>query len=756
MPRPLDADEEVLLEDIYTNIKQEDLHTSIAFITALQNASLNDTSTGLSKEAIHRLRDPPTHQLSLDDDNALHYIKARAAHIEYDGVKLPSLHQIKRIVAELGGVEEMVHDMCINTCVGFTGPFSLLDHCPECDEPHYDQDVILRTHSRFVSVPIGPQLQALYCDPQSAQEMCYRNKCTQEIIEELECEDGHKQSRSDFIDGTDYLEAVAAGKIADKDIVLMMSIDASDCWMSIWVVFDRSPETSVIIPGPRKPKNLDSFLFPGFHHLAALQNEGLTVWDAMHDTIFISHPFLALGTANGPGLAYLNGLIGHHGKNDYWLYYAGCPHYYPAHTRPPGYNVEGCNHPDVDVKNLPTCSSDICWKNLIYKRCLEMGISKQSIFLGFLSAHTFNIMHLISLNIPDLLIPLWHGTFEFLTGNVWKDFGKAVAATTPHLLGFFDCPPRNPAEKINSGYKAREFAILLYGIGPLVLHNLIHAVRIISQYNITHKQLQVSEFEQLYYHIHTLGHYGPLICASQWTMEHTIGNLVGEIHQPLNPYANLTQCAICRAQHNALMVMILTLDPDYGKPLYPRWSKDLGNGYALLKLQEHSCHATTMAEGITIKVFLDAHYPYSPEYSFFDLYQCFRVCCWACLRLPNGQTCRSLSIAGVLYFAEALFFFEIRTHPDAQVLEPLTLISIYSHPDRALLQELSDTFYTCKNRGEAGLRVVRVSSIQSVVAMIPHTLAGEERFYMFKKPGMDLANLGEILWDEDDEDNQAT
>lgn len=116
MPRPLDADEETLLQDIYSNIKQEDLHTSIAFITALQNASLNDAGTGLSEDAIHRLCNPPTQQLSLDNDRALclaihlylelnhsdkDYIKAHAAHIEYDGVELPSLHQIKRIIAEL-------------------------------------------------------------------------------------------------------------------------------------------------------------------------------------------------------------------------------------------------------------------------------------------------------------------------------------------------------------------------------------------------------------------------------------------------------------------------------------------------------------------------------------------------------------------------------------------------------------------------------------------------------------------------------
>ena len=39
--------------------------------------------------------------------------------------------------------------------------------------------------------------------------------------------------------------------------------------------------------------------------------EGLTIWDINHDEIFISHPFLFLGAADGPGMTYLNGLTGH-------------------------------------------------------------------------------------------------------------------------------------------------------------------------------------------------------------------------------------------------------------------------------------------------------------------------------------------------------------------------------------------------------------------------------------------------------------
>ncbi|KAG1906757.1 uncharacterized protein F5891DRAFT_912878, partial [Suillus fuscotomentosus] len=85
-----------------------------------------------------------------------------------------------------------------------------------------------------------------------------------------------------------------------------------------------------------------------------------------------------------------------------------------------------------------------------------------------------------------------------------------------------------------------------------------------------------------------------------------------------------------------------------------------------------------------------------------------------------------------------LFFFKIRTHTNVHTLEPLTLVTIYSPPDRALLQDSSDTFYSCMHCGEVELKVVRVPFIQSIVVMVPYALTGEERFYMFEKPGMDL------------------
>src|ERR1700733_5516427 len=41
-----------------------------------------------------------------------------------------SYDQVKRRVSDLSGIVTWKHDMCFNTCVGFTGPFAQLTDCP--------------------------------------------------------------------------------------------------------------------------------------------------------------------------------------------------------------------------------------------------------------------------------------------------------------------------------------------------------------------------------------------------------------------------------------------------------------------------------------------------------------------------------------------------------------------------------------------------------------------------------------------------
>ncbi|KAG2068410.1 hypothetical protein BDR04DRAFT_1129262 [Suillus decipiens] len=164
--------------------------------------------------------------------------------------------------------------MCTTTCLTFTGPYAELNHCP-------------RSQKMFDTFPVGPQLQALWRHPDQAKKMQWCQEYTNNIIDKLKTTDGIPEVYEDVLHGKQYLDVCQSGKIKDGDAVLTFLIDGaqlykykqSDCWIYIWVVFNHVPDNQYkkkyvlpggIIPGPKKPKNLDSFISPGLHHLCAI------------------------------------------------------------------------------------------------------------------------------------------------------------------------------------------------------------------------------------------------------------------------------------------------------------------------------------------------------------------------------------------------------------------------------------------------------------------------------------------------------
>jgi hypothetical protein len=723
------------------------IKTALDFIQELKNASLDDGH--LTPDICERLRDPPSGPVHLTPDDQLSlelflsvqnsaqqvYISVKKA-IEHRSPEYNILtyDQAKQLTAEVSGISPITDHMCIKSCIAYTGPFSALEICTVCSEPRFDSHG--QPRQLFNTIPIGPQLQALKRDPDNAAALRYRTIHTQATLSELAANNGVLKSYSDFFDGTQYLEAVEEGLIRDDDFVIMLSLDGaqlyaskqSDCWICIWVVLDHSPDVryrkahvlpAFVIPGPNAPRVMDSFVYRSLQHLAALQKDGLRVWDASTEMVVTSYPFFALGTADGPGLTHLNGLVGHMGKSGCRMY---CnvtgrrkprdSHYYPALLKPlPPYNVEGCDQPDpnFDDPGLFMPSIERYRRRLsclVHSRNetnykanrLETGIVKPSIFLGLNEKHCLpvplcfgsDIMHHASLNLPDLLIPLWRGTLDcsatdkrtdwdwaVLTGDTWTQHGIAVAAATPYLPGSFDRPPRNPALKISSGYKAWEFLMYLYGLGPGVFYNilptpyyenfcdLVYGIRIINQHTISSKQLVQAEealyrfargFEILYYQrrvdrihfvrqsIHQCYHLamevtrvGPPIISSQWTMKRTIGNLTRELRQPSNPYANLVQRALLRCQISALKKIIPDLEDSEGPP---RGSIILGDGYILLRRRDTAARPVLLSEELALM----SYFQELPDFRGTPFPLPFHAVRWARLRLPSGQIARSLWI----------------------------------------------------------------------------------------------------------------
>lgn len=673
------------------------------------------------------------------------YSDNRAAFLELaPDADIPSFHQVRKLISNLTGIHALRVDMCPNSCVAFTGPFEDLTECPRCREPRYDP--VALEHGRSVSrrtfptFPLGPQLQSMWASPENATLMRHRARETERILRVA----GEATVIDDVYYGNDYLALATTPEpredgtprppvIGPDDTVLMFSIDGaqlylskgSDCWFYIWVLLDLPPTVrykkryvlpGAVIPGPNKPKNVDSFLFPGLYHLAAVQREGLQIWDAAERRQFRSRLYLLLVTADSPAMAYMNGLVGHTGMNMCRLYCGregrhkpNLGTYYPALLRPDG-DVNGPVDFSLRVDDSDPDSispSQRYHNNLLLVRAarteaeyartrLDTGIAKPSIFsglpkrrfLGVPGGFVLDLMHLITLNLTDLFIALLRGTMAcdptddkrtwtwaiFRDRAAWQAHGRLVGASARYLPMSFDRPPRNPAEKISSGYKAWEYLLYVYGLLPGFLRHVqtelyyrhfclaVSAVRVVLQYRQNLDLLPpaqrdtihyIEQYEDLYYQrrfdrlhfvrpsLHTFGHIipeifrvGPGALHTQWTMENYIGNITREIKQHVTPYANVGERALRRCQINALKAML----PDLAEPDFrlPSGALDLGRGYALLHATDRVERRVTPAEAQAIHAYLRAQGVALADPNWEPI-----VRRWARLAIPSQQVARS-------------------------------------------------------------------------------------------------------------------
>jgi hypothetical protein len=212
-----------------------------AYIDLLKNASLDDSA--LDADTLHRLRNPIEEVLDVDADPDLllsienflsltnasdkAYTDVRANIMRrFPDCAMLSHHLVKQKITELTGVISIVNDMCVTSCVAFTGPRVDADACSECGESRWDPQrladsggVTKISRKTYHTIPLGPQLQALWRSEKGAKAMRYRSEKTAEILRELEANDGVLKQYDDLFSGEDYIRAVKDGKIKEKDTV---------------------------------------------------------------------------------------------------------------------------------------------------------------------------------------------------------------------------------------------------------------------------------------------------------------------------------------------------------------------------------------------------------------------------------------------------------------------------------------------------------------------------------------------------------
>ncbi|KAJ3506500.1 hypothetical protein NMY22_g17228 [Coprinellus aureogranulatus] len=589
------------------------VQTSQAYIALIQQATLENGK--LPQDVIDHLRAPSPPDKDFSNDNTL------------------SIHNVRKAVATIAGVHLIVDNMCINSCLAFTSPFADEDECPKCSESRHVYGAQGKQSSRkqMTTILLGPQLAALRCSKEGVEPDSESSSSSSDS----DSSGNDELVYNDILCGSDYLDLVQNQHITENDTMVTFSFDGaqlyrnkdSDTWLGVWIVNDYSPKLcykqkhvlpAFVVPGPNKPKLLNSYTYRSFHHLSAIRREdegcGIKVWDALKKATIQSRIFLHLITTDAVALTELDGRVGHHGHLGCRI---GCP--MPGRYKPGsgGHSYAVHSLPD-DYPAKPLQSQN---QTGYVNNCKATGLSKPSILSGchpdrmlpLPKCFSINLMHLVFINAGELLIPLWHGvsklrnkdnSFEdwpwlcLKDDKVWKAHGKLVADSKQNFPSSFHRTPHNPAEKINSGYKVTEYYLYIFGLGPGFFRpllppaywknfcQLMRGVRIVLQCSINDRQLTeaykcfiqfVEDFEALYYKPHI----GPGAYYSQFTMERAIGDYGQDIRQPSNPFGNLAKIMERHAQLNAFYAVYPDMAPS--KTAARKGGDiDLKDGYAFL------------------------------------------------------------------------------------------------------------------------------------------------------------------------------
>jgi len=363
---------------------------------------------------------------------------------------------------------------------------------------------------------------------------------------------------SDVFDSTHYINLRRKKVVIDgkelphqyfqdpHDVALGLSTDGfapfrnrkSTCWPLILFNYNLPPEDQFhvseiislgIVPGPKKPVDMDSFLWPFVEEMLHL-GAGITVFNSLSQSTFVLHAYLIAVFGDIPAVSLVMWMKGHNGQ-------------YPCHfckiqgVRVPGLKATThyvllyhANHPTIQGSTDPSvikiydgaalplhtheeihaqgeCIDATFMKSRCEALAKEYGVKGCSIFfnlssLKFPTCFPYDFMHLIWENIVKNLILLWTGKFKGLdegsgcyqiNSTVWATIGSATAASGSTIPGCYGAHPPNFIEN-RSSTTADTWSFWTLYLGPILLRQKFkdkkyydHFVKLVG---LLHKCLQ--------------------------------------------------------------------------------------------------------------------------------------------------------------------------------------------------------------------------------------------------------------------------
>lgn len=443
---------------------------------------------------------------------------------------LPSLKQLRTRTQSLAGLKPVNYDCCKNSCTCFCGPFAHLTACPECNTPRKNRAG--GPFNTFQYMPYIPQIQPFFYDPETAMAMLYRHTFNfndglyRDIFHgrryrDLQCKyvviDGVKQPYKYFQDSRELALGIST------DGMCPFKKRKKSCTPIIVINYNLPPEIRThidniicvgVIPGPKAPKNMSSYLWPLIEELLELA-AGVTTVDILTQKLFSLRAHLIAAFGDIPAITKLLEFIGHNGRYPcrFCLILAiqgvtsnGGTHLYCPLHRHGTLSVDPLNLPlRTHIKSLrqgfqvlraPTENA----RSNLASECGIKGVSSLARLSSISIPGSFpvDIMHMIWINLIPQLVKLWTNEFNQLGEGVesyaihstlWQAIGAITEASGATIPSSFGCRVPNVAKPGHS--TAESWSIFATQLAPSLLrrrfrnpkyyHHFVQLIKLVNK-----------------------------------------------------------------------------------------------------------------------------------------------------------------------------------------------------------------------------------------------------------------------------------
>jgi hypothetical protein len=483
-----------------------------------------------------------------------------------EDMEILSLYRSLHRVAMLSGVEPIWFDCCPGSCIAYTGEYVDDEECPECGEARYRTQPsggASKPRRQFCYLPLIPRLQRFFANKTCVEELSYRENYEfnpdaisdvfdsehyQTLCKTPVTVDGDKLKHNYFSDKRD----IAFTTCLDAYLLYKRKRGGPSATPILVQLYNLPPEIRThldrllcvgIIPGPKGPKRLETFLDP-FDDECATLAKGVRTFDCVEQCMFDLHAYNIFVLGDIIAIEKFLKLKGHNSifpcrsckieavndkkghKKTYYVPLKSTGKQWDPFELPPR------EHDDwmLATQKIRSANSQAHGKRIAQALGIKgMPALTRVGSIDFARGVPWDYMHLLLENVVKNLFNMWKGTFKgiddgkeeyIIPEEDWTKIGKETANAITSIPAAFVRRLGNPVED-QATMTAEGWSFWFMYIAPVVLNgrfekeayythfmSLVSIMKRCIQFSITHDEIDtlhtdivnwVKEYERCVY-----------------------------------------------------------------------------------------------------------------------------------------------------------------------------------------------------------------------------------------------------------------